>query len=135
MPERPPKCRTTEIACAISELHALPPKLAGEDVVCHGVLLIVYLLVCVFACLSQESPVSEEQAVELRLLTVFVFVCVYVCLSQESPVSEEQAVKLRLFGIRLADVSGVSLELGRDDGSKVERRLQPVPSRYVQLFS
>ena len=30
MPERPPKCRTAEIACTISELHALSPKLAGK---------------------------------------------------------------------------------------------------------
>ena len=32
MPERPPKCRTAEIACIISEMHALPPKLAGKCV-------------------------------------------------------------------------------------------------------
>ena len=28
--ERPPKCRTAEITCTISKLHALPPKLAGK---------------------------------------------------------------------------------------------------------
>ena len=32
MPERPPKCRTAEIACSIYELNALPPKLAGKGV-------------------------------------------------------------------------------------------------------
>ena len=29
-PKRPPKCRTAEIACTISEMHAVPPKLAGK---------------------------------------------------------------------------------------------------------
>ena len=28
MPDRPPNCRTTEIACTFSEMHALSPKLA-----------------------------------------------------------------------------------------------------------
>ena len=32
MPEPPPKYRTAEIACTFSELHALPPKLAGKNV-------------------------------------------------------------------------------------------------------
>ena len=30
MPDRPPNCRTAEIACAISEMHALSPNLAGK---------------------------------------------------------------------------------------------------------
>ena len=29
--QRPPKCRTAEIACTISELHALPPKFGGKS--------------------------------------------------------------------------------------------------------
>ena len=32
MPERPPNCRTAEIACTISKIYALPPKLAGKGV-------------------------------------------------------------------------------------------------------
>ena len=32
MPEQPPECRIAEIACTISELHVLPPKLAGKGV-------------------------------------------------------------------------------------------------------
>ena len=35
MTERPPKCRTAEIAWTISELHALPPKLVGKCVYCQ----------------------------------------------------------------------------------------------------
>ena len=30
MPDRPPNCRTAEIACTVSEMHALSPKLAGK---------------------------------------------------------------------------------------------------------
>ena len=30
--DRPPKCRTAEIDCTSSELHALPPKFAGKKV-------------------------------------------------------------------------------------------------------
>ena len=32
MPDRPPNCRTAEIACTISEMYALSPKLAGKKV-------------------------------------------------------------------------------------------------------
>ena len=35
MPERPPNCRNAEIACTISEMHALSPKLAGKGVYMH----------------------------------------------------------------------------------------------------
>ena len=37
MPERPSKCRTTEIACTTSELHALPPKLSRKRCKTHPV--------------------------------------------------------------------------------------------------
>ena len=30
MPDRLPNCRTAEIACTVSEMHALSPKLAGK---------------------------------------------------------------------------------------------------------
>ena len=30
MPDRPPNCRTAEIACTISEMHEPSPKLAGK---------------------------------------------------------------------------------------------------------
>ena len=33
MPDRPPNCRTAEIACTLSEMHALAPKLDGKGVV------------------------------------------------------------------------------------------------------
>ena len=29
-PDRPPNCRTAEVACTFSEMHALSPKLAGK---------------------------------------------------------------------------------------------------------
>ena len=35
--ERPPKCRTAEIACTISELHVLSPKLAGKRCIWENV--------------------------------------------------------------------------------------------------
>ena len=50
----------------------------------------VYWL-CLCIRLFQSFPIDEEAAAHLRLLTVFVF-----CLSQPSPVSEEEAVDLRL---------------------------------------
>ena len=46
MPDRPPNCRTAEIACTISEMHALSPKLAGKKCI---YVLITYssVFVCV----------------------------------------------------------------------------------------
>ena len=44
MPERPPKRCTAEIACTISELHAMPPKLAEKGVVFFSFLLLDYVI-------------------------------------------------------------------------------------------
>ena len=41
IPDRPPNCRTDETACTISEMHALPPKLAGKKCICTPLAMLI----------------------------------------------------------------------------------------------
>ena len=65
MPERPPKCRTAKIACTISELHALPPKLDGKmctnSIICYHYLFL-FLTTCYRPPMSPLSARSKKVA-------------------------------------------------------------------------
>ncbi|XP_043198663.1 uncharacterized protein LOC122368606 isoform X2 [Amphibalanus amphitrite] len=96
---------------------------------CDNAVTVFLLLFLVASCAAQadsrksmnraRKSASSQRKVKVEAATF----------SLPSPVSEEEAVELRMFGPYLAHVGGAELLLRRDDGTEMQRRLTALPSR------